>query len=157
PFLRGDIEGSSKEVGLFINNNSASLLVCEAPIDAMSLMSLLEHHKVAPEKYSYLAQGGVCLNSLEYHIKRQPKINTVYLCYDNDAAGHSARAQSRELLKSLGFSGKIIDKPPHNKDWNDDLMAINTTIRENVYDQTQLLTHKQQNERGLKERWNLQE
>ncbi|MEG0091568.1 MAG: DUF3991 domain-containing protein, partial [Oscillospiraceae bacterium] len=29
PFLRGDIEGSSKEVGLFINNNSASLLVCE--------------------------------------------------------------------------------------------------------------------------------
>lgn len=154
PFVRGDIEGSNKNVGLFINNSSASLLVCEAPIDAMSLMTLLEHHKVTPEKYSYLAQGGVCLNSLEYHIKHQPGINTVYLCYDNDDAGHKARGQSRELLKKLGFDGKIIDKPPHNKDWNDDLRAVNTTIKENIYEQTQLFAARQK-DRGLKQ-WILQ-
>lgn len=156
PFVRGDIEGSNKEVGLFINNNSTSLLICEAPIDVMSLMTLLEHHKVNPEKYSYLAQSGVCLNALEYHIKKQPLINTVYLCYDNDEAGHTARGASRELLHTLGFIGKIIDKPPHNKDWNDDLRAINKTMKENIYEQTQLLTNKQEKERGLKKQWNLQ-
>ena len=134
PFTRGDITGSDKKIGWFVNNNSNSLLACEAPIDAMSLMTLLEYHNVSPKRYSYLAQSGVCTKSLEYHLSKNPKIDTVYLCYDNDEAGHKARGQTRELLKSLGFDGRIIDKPPHSKDWNEDLQGINITFEKKKQD-----------------------
>lgn len=134
PFTRGDITGSDKKIGWFVNNNSNSLLACEAPIDAMSLMTLLEYHNVNPKRYSYLAQSGVCTKSLEYHLSKNPKIDTVYLCYDNDEAGHKARRQTRELLKSLGFDGRIIDKPPHSKDWNEDLQGINITFEKKKQD-----------------------
>lgn len=127
-FVKGDVVGSKKSVGMMIDNHSSTLFLCEAPIDAMSLMTLLELHKLDFRKYSYLAQGGVYLGAVKYHLEHQPGINKIYLCYDNDDAGHKARGDAKALLKEIGFKGQVIDKPPHSNDWNDDLKAISKTI-----------------------------
>lgn len=123
-FSKGDVSGSSKDVGFYVNNNSDKLFLSEAPIDSMSLMSILKLHNVDFKKYNYLAGGGTSMKSLEYHIKDNTSINKIYLSYDNDEAGDNARAKARALLLSIGFEGLIIDKPPHNKDFNEDLKII---------------------------------
>lgn len=128
-FLKGDIKGSTKNIGLMIDNHSPVLFLCEAPIDAMSLMTLFELHNMDFNKYSYLAQGGVYLGAVQYHLENQPGIRKIYLCYDNDNAGVAACSAARQLLKDIGYTGQVVDKPPHNKDWNDDLKNISNTIQ----------------------------
>ncbi|MEG0617563.1 MAG: toprim domain-containing protein, partial [Oscillospiraceae bacterium] len=137
-FIKGDVTGSQKAVGLFIDNHASSLFLCEAPIDAMSLMTLFDLHKVDFNKYSYLAQGGVAMNALKYHLPHQPGINRIYLCYDNDDAGYIARSNAKELLHELGYKGQVIDKPPHNKDWNEDLKKLSSTFSQSKQNELSL-------------------
>ena len=122
PFRR-DYENSRKEVGFYVNNNASRLFVCEAPIDALSLMTLLKKNKMDYKKYDYLAVSGVCYDTLPYHLARIPpgQLKTIYLATDNDTKGEQARKAYRAQLQELGYQGKIIDKIPVNKDWNVDL------------------------------------
>ena len=131
PYTRGDLKGSQKKIGLFIDNKSTNLFVTEAPIDAMSIMSIFKIHNMDFKKYSYLAQAGTNgIDSLIYHIQNQPLINRIYLCYDNDSAGANARLNARKQLAEIGFKGEIIDKVPINNDFNDDLNAIHNTKKQ---------------------------
>lgn len=125
PFVRGDLLGSKKHIGMFVDNKSNSLFVAEAPIDAMSIMTLFKLHNMDFTKYNYLAQAGTNgISSLIYHMEHQPGINKIYLCYDNDGAGEIARQNARKELKKLGFQGKVINKIPTLNDWNDDLKSL---------------------------------
>ena len=55
-------------------------------------------------------------------LERMPGIKTVFLCLDNDEAGHAASARMAALLKEQGVhSERLI---PKGKDWNDDLLAL---------------------------------
>lgn len=124
PFSRGDVENSMKKVAWFVDNNSTSLFVCEAPVDALSVMSLLKLGGKDYNKYSYLAQSGCSsTSSLLYHVKNNPQISKVYLCYDNDTAGKEALMKATRELHESGFKGSIINKIPKNNDFNDDLLA----------------------------------
>ena len=124
-FSKADVPRSNKKVGFFVDNKSPTLILCEAPIDAMSIMSITQLHDVDYKKYSYLAQGGTSMASVNYHLDNNPNVTKVYLAYDNDEAGDNARFKARALLKQRGFNDKqIIDKPPHNNDFNDDLKKI---------------------------------
>lgn len=119
-----DVVGSTKEIGWFVDNDKPSLFVCEAPIDVMSIMSLLKLGGKSYSDYSYLAQGGAgSISTLEYHMKQNPNISKIYLAYDNDEAGQKASVRAREMLKSIGFTGRVIDKIPIGNDFNDDLKA----------------------------------
>ena len=52
----------------------------------------------------------------------QPSIREVYLCLDNDKAGHSAAERLTARLDELG--GYSVQRLcPQLKDWNDDLRA----------------------------------
>ncbi len=135
--FRGDISGSRKDVGFsmgLVGQSPTRLFVCEAPIDAMSIASMLEHYGRNPNAYAYLALGGTATNALEYHLAHHPQLKTIYLCQDNDAAGHKSRAACRVLLEQAGYTGQIIDKPPIGKDFNDDLR---TTLQAAVQQQQQ--------------------
>ncbi len=129
---RGDATGSRKEVGFYINNQSPALFVVESPIDAMSIMTMLELNKINPAKYSYLSLGGVSDKALLYHLARPENkgIARIYLATDNDQAGNAARVQLRKALELSGYPGKILDKVPTNKDWNDDLTRMQNPIRQ---------------------------
>ena len=132
-FSKADVPRSNKKVGFFVDNESPTLILCEAPIDAMSIMSITKLHDVDHKKYSYLAQGGTSMASVNYHLDNNPNVNKFYLAYDNDEAGDNARFKARTLLKQRGFNDKqIIDKPPHNNDFNDDLRIIHLKVSTNL-------------------------
>lgn len=122
---RGDVPGSRKEVGFYVNNGAPALFVVEAPIDAMSIMTLLKRNRLNYKKFDYLAIGGMCHETIPYHLSRLPEgqLKRIYLAVDNDAKGEMARIAYREKLAELGFAGEIIDKLPKGKDWNEDLCA----------------------------------
>ncbi|MEG1448387.1 MAG: DUF3991 and TOPRIM domain-containing protein [Oscillospiraceae bacterium] len=118
--FRGDVSGSDKSVGWYIDNKSPLLFVTEAPIDAMSIMTLLKENNRDYKKYNYLALSGTATAPLGYHLTDD--IKAVYLATDNDDAGNKARKNIRELLHDKNYQGKIIDKKPISNDWNDELI-----------------------------------
>lgn len=150
---RGDVSGSRKEIGfhfrLYHENPPAKLFVCESPIDCMSVASLLLAYDRPLEPYGFLSLGGTATNALEYHIRQNPQIDTIYLCQDNDDAGNHSRLQARTKLEELGFTGKIIDKLPLRKDFNEDLQKMTqlTTVaklQEKSYSVQQIREPEQQ-------------
>lgn len=132
PFRR-DMENSRKEVAFYVNNQASRLFVCEAPIDAMSLMTMLKQNKIDYRKFDYLAVSGMCYDTLPYHLERlgMEQVKTIYLAPDNDEKGEMMRKGYREQLLELGFPGKIIDKVPLSKDWNKDLCNLRD-MKQNV-------------------------
>lgn len=143
---RGDCTDSNKAIGWYIGHNSKSLVVVEAPIDAMSFMSMLKLYGKDYKQYDYLAIGGMCNDSLPYHFGRLPRgqIQTVFLAVDNDKKGIMARTAYRNQLHQLGYTGKILDKIPVNKDWNDDLKSMSQSR-----DKKQEQPKSKQQERGI--------
>lgn len=120
---RGDCANSDKRVGWYIDNKATALIVTEAPIDAMSFMSMLKLHGKDYRTYNYLALGGVAANALErlFADGHNRQIERIYLATDNDDAGNAARGKLRKVLEACKYRGKIVDKIPLKKDWNDDL------------------------------------
>lgn len=141
---RGDVSGSHKEVGFYFNlygqHSPTKLFVCESPIDAMSVASMLIHYKIPLDTYGFISLGGTSLNALEYHLKQNPQIQTVYLCQDNDDAGNHSRLQAHSVLEKLEYTGQIVDKPPVSKDFNEDLKKLSqATAIVLEHNQSQLL------------------
>lgn len=147
--FRGDFSGSDKQVGFSINLSQPwdappkKLFVSESAIDSLSLMSMAREHGLPVEDYGYLSLSGVSSKALEYHVANNPQLETIYLCQDNDDAGNASRLACREALEQNGFDGKVVDKVPKGKDFNDDLCELrnNQTIQtqkghqyENQYD-----------------------
>lgn len=126
---RGEARGSQKTVGFSLglvgaDTSPARLMVFEAPIDALSAATMLERFGRKSENYAYLSLGGTAPNALEYHLQHHPQLQTIYLCQDNDDAGRRSREKCRELLQKAGFAGRVIDKLPIGKDFNEDLLAL---------------------------------
>jgi len=125
------ISGSDFEHAWYVDNSSTKLFVTEAVIDSMSVMTMFEMHNFNPNHYDYLSTCGPSMKPLVNYIKSHPHINTVYLGFDNDGsrgAGEKYRANARKYLNDIGFEGKMIDKIPHTKDWNEDLKQLNQNL-----------------------------
>lgn len=131
-FIR-DVAGSDYSKGqMFINplagtlhftNAQASLVVCEAPIDIMSVQSIfgdLEYYKRA----HYLSLNGVAKQEALYNqLRRHKEIGDVTVMLDNDEAGIKA---AREIIQNIhnNFPGLHICAklpPTEGLDWNDEL------------------------------------
>ena len=94
-----------------------SLYVFEAPIDMLSYITL---HPEGWQSHSYVACCGTSIQPVLKLLERQPQINTVLLCLDNDEAGHLASRRMKEQLAERYTVERLI---PAHKDWNDDLTA----------------------------------
>lgn len=68
----------------------------------------------------YVACCGTSIQPVLKLLERQPQINTVLLCLDNDEAGHLASRRMKEQLAERYTVERLI---PAHKDWNDDLTA----------------------------------
>ena len=55
-------------------------------------------------------------------LERIPAPESVYLCLDNDEAGHKASQRMAEQLSGQGMPAVRIT--PRFKDWNEDLVAL---------------------------------
>lgn len=118
------ISGSDFEHAFYVDNGSNKLFVTEAVIDDMSVMTLFEKHSVDPKNYDYVATCGPSMKPLINYVTSHPKIDTVYLGFDNDETGNKYRKRAVQKLQETGYNGRIIDKPPHTKDFNEDLKLL---------------------------------
>lgn len=89
--FKGDISGSNEKTGWYVENNSDKLYVTEAPIDAMSLMSVKRMDGENPDDVNYLATCSTAkLNILYNRLIDSPNIKTVVFAMDKDDPGQKA-------------------------------------------------------------------
>lgn len=130
-----DVSGSNKRFSFVlppINPDSHNLTVTESPVDALSHATI---HKMNGDKWDgfRLSLGGISSLALISFLERQPQIENIYLCLDNDKAGKDATSRIiRQLLSDRRFAHIkiIIAPPPLGKDYSDCLQAILQLHRE---------------------------
>lgn len=95
------------------------------PIDLLSYITL---HPEDWEKHGYAACCGTSFLPVEAMLERLSVIRQVYLCLDNDEAGHAASRRMMALLEDRGIQAERLI--PEHKDWNDDLLRLRTQEQE---------------------------
>lgn len=115
---RGNIEGSDPRHSFHYLGGDDTLYVFEAPIDLLSYISLFPE---GWQEHNYVACCGTSSIPVLEMLRQLPQLQQVYLCLDNDAAGHAASARMAKLLEERGISAERL--VPQQKDWNDDLKA----------------------------------
>ena len=93
-----------------------SLYVFEAPIDLLSHITLYPY---GWQEHSYVACCGTSIQPVLERLRQNPKLDTVYLCLDNDDAGNDACDRMTDTLEDMGLEVERLC--PVRKDWNDDL------------------------------------
>lgn len=115
---RGNIEGSDPKCSFHYLGGDDSLYVFEAPIDLLSYISLFPDEW---QEHNYVACCGTSSIPVMEMLRQLPQLRQVYLCLDNDDAGHAA---SNRMSKLLAEQGILVEQLlPREKDWNDDLKA----------------------------------
>ncbi len=118
--FKQDVPGSQKAYSFSISGTSGTLNVFEAPIDALSYMTLQKLHGKQIND-SYVALGGVTDKALERFLADHKDIEKVRVCTDHDEAGEMAVVR---IYEKYGQDYKVTRHRPTNKDFNADLVAI---------------------------------
>ena len=79
------------------------------------------HYPAGWLEHSYVACCGTSIQPVLERLRQNPKLDTVYLCLDNDEAGEDASESMTEVLEDMGLDVERLR--PQGKDWNDDLRA----------------------------------
>ena len=113
--FRLNVESSDPRYSFHHTGTDGSLYVFEAPIDMLSHISMNPDNWQA---HSYVACCGTSPQPVLQMLK--PDTKMVYLCLDNDDAGHAASKRVAALLQERGVDTQRL--VPELKDWNDDLL-----------------------------------
>ena len=115
-----EVPGGDKSHGwVFHGRDAEALYVCEAAIDAASLVDLGYRKGVDPlYKADYMALGGLNFSPVENYLKAHPNVRTVRLRLDNDLAGRTATSKFIPRLHELNCHVEV-SFPPQGKDWNE--------------------------------------
>ena len=119
--FRQTVEGSDARYSFHFAGGGKALYVFESPIDLLSYITL---HMDDWQAQNYVACCGTAFAPVEQMLRTHPQIRQVYLCLDNDEAGHSASQRMEGYLCSEGISAMWL--VPVQKDWNEDLCAEQT-------------------------------
>ena len=114
----GYVESSDLKHSFHKNGTDRSLYVFEAPIDLLSHITL---YPAGWLEHSYVACCGTSIQPVLERLRQNPKLDTVYLCLDNDEAGEDASDGMLDTLEDMGYDVERLR--PEGKDWNDDLRA----------------------------------
>lgn len=120
--FKRDVANSRQDIGFMVNNKAEKLYVCEAPIDALSIMCLRKQQGQDCNKASYLATCGTGKSNVLYNrLNHNPHIKEVVLANDNDEAGQIANRKIYENLKTNYPNIKVSYLKPKEKDINEHL------------------------------------
>lgn len=117
--FRINVEGSDPRCSFHHTGSSDRLYVFEAPIDLLSFLTLY------PEdwpRHSYVALCGTAEHAMLWMLEQNPKIRTVCLCLDHDAAGIEASGRLTDILWEHGYDSVEVLRSEY-KDWNEDIKA----------------------------------
>ena len=123
-FIR-DLDGCDYNECFFFrgSENADTLVVSEAVIDTMSIMTQFYRERKLYKDFCYLSLSGVNkLGSVFYHINKEKDaghpIKRVLIATDNDEAGNIA---AQKIMDELNHSDVICERysPPKGKDWNE--------------------------------------
>lgn len=117
--FKGNVSSGTDEYAFHWNGTSNEIYLFEAPIDLLSYISL---NNKDWKQHTYAAACGVSDKVLFQCLKDNPKLDTVYLCLDNDSAGVKATQRIKDKLNKMNIETKIL--VPINKDWNEDLLML---------------------------------
>lgn len=81
--FKQDVAGSQKEFSFSVSGTSGTLNVFEAPIDALSYMSLQKAYGKQMQD-TYLSLGGVTMKALDRYLEDHGNIEKIRICTDND-------------------------------------------------------------------------
>ena len=95
---------------------SGVIYAFEAPVDMLSFISLYQQNW---QQHSYVALCGVSDEALMHQLSAHENIKDVFLCLDNDQAGHTANQRIAQALIGKGYGAHFAS--PSGKDWNEDL------------------------------------
>ena len=119
--FRLNVEGCDPRYTFHHMGTDGSLYVFEAPIDMLAYISM---HKKGWENHSYVALCSTSDRAALQMLKDNTHLKTVYLCLDNDNAGLLGCKRIADSVHALG-DFTIWRVPPQNKDWDEDLKALN--------------------------------
>lgn len=125
--FRLNVEGGDPRCSFHYIGTSGSLYVFEAPIDLLSYISL---HPDGWQQHSYVACCGVSFQPVQWLVDQLGAPQKVFLCLDNDKAGHLACERMAGLLAEQGIFAQCLAS--QGKDWNDDLVSLRQRQRQNV-------------------------
>ena len=112
PF-KGDVTGNDKTYGVnLVDQNSDTLYVYEAAIDAMSDMELREDYQ-----NNILVLGMLSDGPLEKFLKDYPHIRKIQFCLDNDLPGRQAAKKLARKYTLMEYE-VFVRLPPMGKDYN---------------------------------------
>lgn len=121
-FVR-DCEGCDYGYGIYLNHAADKLIITEAAIDCMSLMSIQLAKNQDLKDYNYLIQAGSCkIEAIVKHVKKD-HIKELYLAVDNDDGGKKAIKAIKNLLHENDIDIPIYECLPQNKDWNEEIVT----------------------------------
>lgn len=124
--FRGDVAGSNQHIGWLLRSPSKLLYVCEAPIDALSIATILKKKGLDFRRASYLATCGTqkIEKTLTYWLPHLPQIKKVIFLNDNDRAGTVANQNGIALIKKSFPQITTAVFSPRNNDINKDLCNL---------------------------------
>jgi len=130
--LKKDVVGSSKRYSFSLppdkphGQGNFALALFESPVDCMAHATIHDIGQTGWDGHR-LSLGGVSSAALYGFLERNPQINTIQLCLDNDKAGHEATNRIiKELLNDKRYAHMKITAapPPIGKDYADTAKAI---------------------------------
>jgi len=106
---------------------SGVIYAFEAPVDMLSFISLYQQDW---QQHSYVALCGVSDEALMHQLSAHDNIKDVFLCLDNDAAGHAANQRIAQAMIGKGYGAHFASSS--GKDWNEDLQFQHAEISEEM-------------------------
>ena len=114
--FRINVEGCDLRYSFHHIGEDDQLFVFEAPIDMLSYITL---NPDGWEQHSYVACCGTSSIPVLNMIDGLPQLRQVFLCLDNDKAGHTSSERMVELIADRGLRADRLT--PEHKDWTEDL------------------------------------
>lgn len=116
--FRQNVEGSDPHYPFHHIGTDGILYVFEAPIDMLSYISMYQQ---SWQRHNYVACCGTSSIPVLSTLSRISNPQEVFLCFDNDTAGHAAAKRMEELIREQ-FQIESARLIPALKDWNEDLV-----------------------------------
>ncbi len=116
-----NVEGSKPEHSFHFLGGSEKLFVFESPIDLLSYVTM--HKNSGWQTHNHLALCGISSKALVAQLENNLHICHVFLCLDNDEAGHRACEKFTAMLKERRVTHERF--VPKGKDFNEELLSYN--------------------------------